>query len=50
MCIVDLAWTAWTGNPAVRCEVRGSAYLRQSFLLLDGKWIIHRDFQETQRD
>ncbi|KHG09824.1 Deoxyuridine 5'-triphosphate nucleotidohydrolase [Gossypium arboreum] len=23
---------AWTGNPAVRCEVHGSAYLRRSLL------------------
>ncbi|KHG21166.1 O-glucosyltransferase rumi [Gossypium arboreum] len=28
VCIMDLAWTAWTGNPAVRCEVRGSACLK----------------------
>ncbi|KHG16487.1 hypothetical protein F383_26020 [Gossypium arboreum] len=25
-CSKDLARTAWTGNPAMRCEVRGSAY------------------------
>ncbi|KHG26474.1 hypothetical protein F383_01335 [Gossypium arboreum] len=27
VCIMDLAWTAWTGNPAIGCEVRGSAYM-----------------------
>ncbi|KHG00565.1 hypothetical protein F383_38977 [Gossypium arboreum] len=28
VCIMDLAQTAWTGNPAIRCEVRRSAYLK----------------------
>ncbi|KHG07744.1 Isopentenyl transferase [Gossypium arboreum] len=28
--IMDLARTAWTGNHAIRCEVRGSAYLKRS--------------------
>ncbi|KHG20356.1 hypothetical protein F383_02597 [Gossypium arboreum] len=32
VCIKDLARTGWTGNPTVRCEVRGSAYLRKSLL------------------
>ncbi|KHG00397.1 hypothetical protein F383_38992 [Gossypium arboreum] len=27
VCIKDLARTAWTGNLAVRSEVRGSAYM-----------------------
>ncbi|KHF99260.1 hypothetical protein F383_38385 [Gossypium arboreum] len=36
MCIEDLAWTAWTGNPAIRCEVCGSAYLKRSFVRIDG--------------
>ncbi|KHG13763.1 hypothetical protein F383_20008 [Gossypium arboreum] len=27
VCIMDLARTAWTGNPAMRCEVCGSAYM-----------------------
>ncbi|KHG19865.1 hypothetical protein F383_07172 [Gossypium arboreum] len=26
--IMDLTRIAWTGNPAIRCEVRGSAYLK----------------------
>ncbi|KHG15920.1 hypothetical protein F383_23657 [Gossypium arboreum] len=27
VCIKDLARTAWTGYPAMRCEIRGSAYM-----------------------
>ncbi|KHG24862.1 hypothetical protein F383_31360 [Gossypium arboreum] len=27
VCIMDLARKAWTGNPSMRCEVRGSAYM-----------------------
>ncbi|KHG25379.1 hypothetical protein F383_05959 [Gossypium arboreum] len=28
-CIKDLAQMAWTSNPAVMSEVRGSAYLKR---------------------
>ncbi|KHG03600.1 hypothetical protein F383_27912 [Gossypium arboreum] len=26
-CIMDLSRTAWIGNPTMRCEVHGSAYM-----------------------